>query len=341
MSVLRELHGEEHRELRDGFGRIARKLRISVTDRCNFRCSFCMPSNPVWLKKEEILTYEEITRVVGILAGMGVSKVRLSGGEPLVRKDIEQLVKMIHGVPGVSSVSMTTNGALLRSKAAALKHAGLSSVTVSLHSLKSSRYDRITGTRGVFDRVLDGVAEARRVGIEVKVNCVVTRGCNDDEILDFADFAVRSGTVVRFIEYMPFDGQKPWDSTLLVSGKEVISRIKGRYELVELPREAGSTAVSYTVAGHQRPVVSTITSMTAPFCGDCDRIRLKAEGKIVPCLFSQAEYDIKTALRSGASDRDLELIIRSAFASKFAGVETLIKSGAALRNVRPMHVIGG
>ncbi|MCS7137322.1 MAG: GTP 3',8-cyclase MoaA [Candidatus Caldarchaeum sp.] len=329
-------------QLVDGFGRAARKLRLSVTDRCNFRCDFCMPLHPVWMPHSEILTYEEIARVVKILVSMGVSKIRLSGGEPLMRRDIERGVKMIREVPGVESISITTNGYFLAEKAEALKRAGLDSVTVSLHSLKPERFEEIVGRKDVFSKVLAGLEKARDVGLQpVKINCVVTKGCNDDEILDFVELGRQSGMVIRFIEYMPFDGRHMWSTEKLVSGKEIIARIEERYRLERLPREAGSTSVAYRFADGSKGMVNVITSMTEPFCGDCDRIRLSADGKIVPCLFSRDEYDVKKLLRGGGSDEEIADFIRRAFAKKFAGVETMIKTGRVQPLIRPMHTIGG
>ncbi|MEM0478173.1 MAG: GTP 3',8-cyclase MoaA [Candidatus Caldarchaeum sp.] len=326
----------------DGFGRVARKLRLSVTDRCNFRCDFCMPLHPIWIPHKEILTYEEMARVVRILVSMNVTKVRLSGGEPLMRRDLEKGVKLISGIPGVETISMTTNGYFLAEKTAQLREAGLQSVTVSLHSLKPERFEEIVGRKDVFSKVLDGLREARRVGLHpVKINCVVTRGCNDDEILDFVELSRQSGFSIRFIEYMPFDGRHLWDVSRLVPGSEIIEKIREKYRLVELPREPGSTAVVYEYADGADGNVAVITSMTKPFCGDCDRIRLTADGKIVPCLFSRDEYDVKKLLRGGASDEEIALFIRESFRKKFAGVETLIKAKGFVPHVRPMHTIGG
>ena len=326
----------------DSFGRYASKLRISVTDRCNFSCDFCMPKNPVWLPSNEVLTYEEIARVTAILARMGVEKVRISGGEPLVRKDIELLVGMLRGIRGIKSLGMTTNGALLKGKAGALKENGLRSVTVSLHSLKPELYDQITGTHDMYWRVMEGLEEAERVGLSpVKVNCVVTRGCNEGEILDFARMAHDGNRVVRFIEYMPFDGTKSWDMSRVVPGREIIETISKRYPLVPLEREHGATATHYAFEDGSRGEVGTITSMTKPFCGDCDRIRLKANGNIVPCLFSVAEYNLKGLLRGGASNEEVEAFIRRSFWSKFEGVESLMNNQVEIRHIRPMHTIGG
>ena len=328
--------------LSDSFGRLAGKLRVSVTDRCNFRCDFCMPEAPAFLDQSEVLTFEEVTRVTAVLATMGVAKVRVSGGEPRVRRDVERLVGMLSRVRGIKSVSMTTNGALLKGKAAALKSSGLKGVTVSLHSLRPELYDEITGTKDMFSRVMEGIAEAERVGLgPVKVNCVVTRGCNEGEILDFARMAHDSGRVVRFIEYMPFDGTKFWDTGMVVPGSEIVAAISARYPLEPLAGERGSTSTNYRFADGSEGTIGTITSMSRPFCGDCDRIRLKANGNIVPCLFSVAEYDLKHLLRGGASDEELESAMRRAFSQKFEGVGSLMENKVEVRHIRPMYTIGG
>jgi len=326
--------------LSDSFGRVARKLRISVTDRCNFRCQFCMPKTPVWLPRSEILTYEEISRISSILAKMGVEKIRLSGGEPLMRRDIERLVGMLSKVPGIRSLSMTTNGFLLTEKAAALKKAGLQSVTVSLHSLKPERFSEITGG-GVYDVVAAGIKAAKKNGFSpLKINSVIIRGCNDDEIADLASLARAGDITVRFIEYMPFDGQHMWGMEKVVSGKEIIEKIRERYELVKVPRESGSTAEVYRFADGPG-MIGVITSITEPFCSDCDRVRLSADGKIVPCLFDKTGFDMMPLLRDGASDEALFSFIRDAVSRKAPGVETLLKNYHGLEHVRPMHTIGG
>jgi cyclic pyranopterin phosphate synthase len=328
--------------LQDKFGRVARKLRISVTDRCNFRCDFCMPVNPVWLPKSEILTYEEIARIACILARMGVTKIRLSGGEPLMRRDLDILVAMLREIPEVKTIAMTTNGFYLAEMAERLKRAGLDSVTISLHSLKPERYEEVVGRKGVFERVMEGLKVAREVGLNpVKVNVVVTRGCNDDEILDFAELARKSNLTVRFIEYMPFDGRKLWRPELLVPGEEIVRTIESVYPLTPLPREQGSTAQVYRFADGIGGEIGIITSMTSPFCGDCDRIRLTADGKIVPCMFSRDEYDVKSLLRSGATDEEIAGFIRDAFYRKFEGVESLLREQKVIAHVRPMYQLGG
>lgn len=328
--------------LKDRFGRVARKLRISVTDRCNFRCHFCMPLKPVWLPKSEILTYEEIARVARILAQMGVTKIRLSGGEPLMRRDLDKLVTMLRQIPEIKTVAVTTNGFYLSEMAERLKRAGLDSVTVSLHSLKPERYEEIVGRKEVFERVVDGLRIAQEVGLNpVKVNVVIVRGCNDDEIVDFAKLARETGLIVRFIEYMPFDGRKLWNPELLVPGDEILRTIEKLYKLVPLPRKHGSTAQEYRFADGIGGEIGVITSMTSPFCSDCDRIRLTSDGKIIPCMFSKDEYDVKSLLRGGASDGEIASFIRQAFWKKFAGVESLLKEQKIVAHVRPMYKFGG
>jgi len=326
----------------DRFGRAARKLRISVTDRCNFRCNFCMPKNPVWLDRRELLTFDEIARLARIFARMGVTKIRLTGGEPLVRHGIEKLVAILTSVEGIESVSMTTNGYFLEEMAAKLKEAGLKGVTVSLHSLKPERYEEIIGVRGVFEKVVRGIRRAIDVGLwPVKVNVVVTRGCNDDEILDFAELARRTGISVRFIEYMPFDGERLWRPELVVSGEEILRAIEEKYELVPLEREPGSTSLNFRFADGVPGTIGVITSITRPFCSDCDRVRLTADGKLVPCLFSKVEYDLKPLVRGGASDEEIEAFIRSAFWNKFEGVESLLRKQKIPSHIRAMYTIGG
>lgn len=326
--------------LSDSFGRVSRKLRISVTDRCNFRCQFCMPITPVWLPRSQILTYEEIHRVASLFAQMGVRRIRLSGGEPLMRQDIEKLVEMLAKIPRVESLSMTTNGFLLAEKAAALKTAGLKGVTVSLHSLKPERFSEITGG-GVLHKVTEGIRVAKENGFKpLKVNAVIMRGCNDDEIADLASLAREGDVTVRFIEYMPFDGQQLWGMEKVVSGKEIVEKIREQYELDVVPRETGSTAQIYRFRDGPGEI-GVITSITEPFCSDCDRIRLSADGKIVPCLFDKTGFDLRPLLRTGATDEAISNFIQQSVFQKAPGVETLLKRFNKLEHVRPMHTIGG
>jgi len=326
--------------LTDSFGRAARKLRISVTDRCNFRCQFCMPTHPVWLPHSEILTFEEIHRVASLFVGVGVENIRLSGGEPLMRRDIEQLVELLAGIPNLHGLSMTTNGFLLAEKASILRRAGLKGITVSLHSLKPERFTQITGG-GPFEKVIEGIRAAKSSGFRpLKINAVIIRGCNDDEVADLASLAVEGDVTVRFIEYMPFDGERHWGMDKVVSGKEIVEMIRERFELVPTPRPAGSTAQLYDFEDGKGQV-GIITSITQPFCSDCDRIRLSADGKIVPCLFDKAGFDLRPLLRTGASDEVILNFMREAVRQKAPGVETLLKEYQQLEHIRPMHTIGG
>ncbi len=299
-----------------------------------------MPKIPVWLPRSEILTFEEIHRITSSFAKMGVGNIRLSGGEPLMRKDIEKLVKMLAEVRGIQSVNVTTNGFALAEKAAALKKAGLNGVTVSLHSLKPERFSEITGSEP-FDKVLAGIKTAKEIGFTpLKINTVIMRRCNEDEIVDLASLAVSGDITVRFIEYMPFDGERMWENEKVVSGREIIERIREHYEIIPLPREKGSTANLYRFAKGPGQI-GLITSITEPFCSDCDRIRISADGRIVPCLFDKTAFDLKPLLRSGASDKKLSDFIRNAVTKKAPGVETLLKKINKLEHVRPMHTIGG
>ena len=324
----------------DSFGRIPRKLRVSVTDRCNLRCGFCMPKSPAWMPSDEILTYEEIRRVISVCAKMGVEKIRLSGGEPLMRRDLDRLVRMLREVPGISFIGMTTNGHMFPQQASALKQAGLDGVTISLQSLKPDRYSEITGG-GKLERVMAGIKAAEENGFKpIKINSVIVRGFNDDEILDLASVAFNNDITVRFIEFMPFDGQHNWSMEKVVSGNEIIERIRRRYKILSLPREPSSTARIYKFV-HGRGELGIITSVTEPFCSDCDRIRLSADGKMFTCLFDRSTYDLKPLLRGGASDEELSNAIRDAVSRKGPGVQELLKQCNTLEHVRPMHTIGG
>jgi cyclic pyranopterin phosphate synthase len=299
-----------------------------------------MPKTPVWLPRSDILTYEEIRRVTALLVKSGVTKIRLSGGEPLMRRDIEKLVALLSRINGIHSLSMTTNGFLLAEKATALKEAGLNGLTVSLHSLKPERFSEITGG-GPLDRVLTGIKAAKANGFNpLKINAVIIRGCNEDEITDLASLASSEDITVRFVEYMPFDGQRLWGMEKVFSGKEIIGNLREHYELELMPRESGSTAQIYKM-GDGLGRIGIITSITQPFCDDCDRIRLSADGKIVPCLFDKTGFDLRPLLRGGGTDQELQDFITSAFQRKAAGVETLLKKYKTLEHVRPMHTIGG
>ena len=305
--------------LKDSYGRAIRDLRVSVTDRCNFRCFYCLPhgSPEETAPKEALLTYEEITAAVEVFAALGVEKVRLTGGEPMLRRDIETLVAKLARVPGVRDLALTTNGFNLAERAAGLKAAGLDRVTVSLDSLKRAAFTEMTGV-DMLTRVLEGIRAAQRVGLSpVKVNAVVVRGHNDGEVADFAAFAREHGVGVRFIEYMPLDSGHGWSRESVVSGAEIRQAINERFPVVARRVERGSeTATRYRFADGAPGEIGIIAPVTEPFCGACSRVRLTADGQIRTCLFSKVEHSLRDVLRSGASPAETADYVKSVVLKK-------------------------
>ena len=296
--------------LRDTYNRPVRDLRISVTDRCNFRCTYCMPLDEYeWLEKKEILSFEEITRLTNLFVHLGVEKIRLTGGEPLARRDLDKLVAKLSALPGPPDLCLTTNGSLLAEKVAALKAAGLRRINVSLDSLKPDRFRRIT-KRGDLAKVLEGLFAAQSHGLQpIKINAVIERGVNDDEILDLVAFAREHGFAIRFIEYMDVGNANNWKSDRMVAKKEILETINARFPLRKLGREKGSApSVDYQFLDGSGDI-GVIASVTEPFCSTCTRARLTADGRLVTCLFSQQGYDLKTLMRSGATDAELLEVI--------------------------------
>jgi cyclic pyranopterin phosphate synthase len=286
---------------------------VSVTDRCNFRCQYCMPAEGLpWLDREEILTFEEIERVVRLLAGMGVTDVRLTGGEPLVRRDFPTLLGLLAGVPGIQDLSLTTNGYLLERYAAALVEAGLRRVNVSIDSLQRDRFFQLT-RRDSLPQVLRGLeAIARFPQVHpIKVNAVALRGFTEEEALPFAEFARSTSFQVRFIEFMPLDGDHAWTADKVLTGEEIRQIVHAVHPLEEVPREAHATARVFRFADG-RGELGFVNPVSEPFCADCNRIRLTAEGKLRTCLFSLHETDLREPLRTGASDAELEKVMRNA-----------------------------
>jgi cyclic pyranopterin phosphate synthase len=294
--------------LLDALNRPVKDLRISVTDRCNFRCTYCMPFDEYdeWIDRRELLTYEEITRVAAIFLELGVEKIRLTGGEPLVRKDLDHLIARLSTLNSIRDLCLTTNGALLVEKSSALKAAGLKRINVSLDSLDPEKFKRIT-QRGNLQAVLDGLDAAKRAGFErIKINAVIERGVNDDEMLPLAEFARANRFSVRFIEFMDVGNSNGWTFDKVVPKKEIIEKIGARYPLAQVGRAGGSApSLDYRFEDGAGDI-GVIASVTEPFCGDCTRARLTADGKIVTCLFSQTGHDIKSLLRGGASDAELK-----------------------------------
>jgi GTP 3',8-cyclase len=297
----------------DGHGRRISDLRVSVTDRCNFRCQYCMPAEGMpWLERSEILSFEEIERLVRLLVGIGIEDVRLTGGEPLVRRQFPLLVSMLSRIEGLRDLSLTTNGYLLDRDAAALVEAGIQRVNVSIDSLQRDRFFQIT-RRDALPRVLrglDAIAAFPEVH-PIKVNAVAMRGFTEAEALRFAEFARSSAFQVRFIEFMPLDGDHAWTPDAVLSGEELRAIIEAVHPLEELPREPSATARVFRFADGKGEI-GFINPVSEPFCADCNRIRLTAEGKLRTCLFSMHETDLRDPLRTGADDADLERIVREA-----------------------------
>jgi GTP 3',8-cyclase len=325
--------------LLDTFGRVADDLRISVTDRCNFRCTYCMPAEGLpWLPREEVLTFEEITRLVGIFARLGVKEVKLTGGEPTVRREVEKLVAVIRAAQPDLSISMTTNGLLLDRLAGPLAAAGLDRVTVSCDSLMQHRFAEMT-RRDALDKVLAGMRAAEEAGlVPIKLNCVVIAGTNEDEVVDFARFARDTGYEVRFIEYMPLDAEQRWERDKVVPGAQVLEAIDRVFPLIA-ETEGHDPATTYRFADGAPGGVGVIASVTEPFCDTCNRLRLTADGQLRACLFAMYETDLRGPLRAGASEEELESLIRRNVWAKWEGHK--INHPDFERPARSMSMIGG
>jgi GTP 3',8-cyclase len=296
----------------DALNRPIKDLRISVTDRCNFRCSYCMPLDEYdWIHKKEILTFEEISRLATLFVRLGVEKIRLTGGEPLVRQNLDRLVAKLSSIGGLKDLCLTTNGALLAEKVAALKTSGLKRVNISVDSLSPEKFRRMT-KRGDLSKVLEGIFAAKQHGLDpIKLNAVIEKGLNEDDILSLVEFSRDNGFALRFIEYMDVGNSNDWTSGKLVSKKEIIEKIHAQYPLKEVGRAGGSApSVDYEFIDG-RGDVGVIASVTEPFCSSCTRVRLTADGKIVTCLFSGIGHDVKGLLRGGATDEEISKFIVS------------------------------
>jgi GTP 3',8-cyclase len=326
--------------LRDGHGRLIGDLRVSVTDRCNFRCQYCMPAEGLpWLDRDEILRFEEIVRIVRLLSEMGVHDVRLTGGEPLVRRGFPSLVGMLSSIPGVHDLSVTTNGFLLERDASALVQAGVNRFNVSVDSLQRDRFYELT-RRDALPQVLRGL-EALASFPEahpIKLNAVAIRGFTEDEVIPFAEFARSTAYEVRFIEFMPLDGDHAWSADQVLTGREIRHLVTEIYPLEPVPREPHATARVYRFAdGHGQ--LGFINPVSEPFCADCNRIRLTADGRLRTCLFSLNETDLRGPMRAGADDRELEGIIRNAVWRK--ELKHHVGEPGFIQPVRTMSAIGG
>ena len=326
--------------LHDSHGRAITDLRVSVTDRCNFRCQYCMPAEGLeWLEPSGVLGFGEIERIVRLLVEMGVDSVRLTGGEPLVRRGLPDLIARLAAIDGLADVSLTTNGYLLERDAGALARAGLERVNVSIDSLQRDRFFQLT-RRDALPRVLRGLeAVAAQPGIaRVKVNALAIRGFTEEEVLPFCEFARRSGFQIRFIEFMPLDADRAWSPDRVLTGEETRAIIESRFELEELPREPSATARVFGFAdGHGE--IGLVSPVSEPFCADCNRIRLTADGRLRTCLFSLRETDLRDPLRDGASDDELADLIRSAVRRK--ELKHRVNEPGFVQPERTMSAIGG
>ncbi|MGI8715546.1 MAG: GTP 3',8-cyclase MoaA [Solirubrobacteraceae bacterium] len=326
--------------LHDGHGRQIGDLRVSVTDRCNFRCQYCMPAEGLpWLERAEILTFEEIARLVGIFAAMGVGDVRLTGGEPLVRRDFPTLAGMLAKIDGVDDLSVTTNGFLLARDAERLVRAGVDRFNVSVDSLQRDRFYELT-RRDALEQVLHGleVLGSFPEAHPIKINAVAMRNFTEQEVLPFARLARETPYEVRFIEFMPLDADRAWTPSQVLNGEEIRAAIEEVYPLVPEPREPSATARIYRFAdGEGR--IGFINPVSEPFCADCNRVRLTADGRLRTCLFSLNETDLRSPMRDGADDDTLEQIIRDAVWRK--ELKHHVGERGFIQPARSMSAIGG
>jgi cyclic pyranopterin phosphate synthase len=323
----------------DTFGRVADDLRISVTDRCNFRCTYCMPAEGLaWLPKTEILTFEELTRLLAIFVGLGVRSLKVTGGEPTVRADLPTLVRMFREVGPELDISMTTNGVLLDRLAGPLAEAGMDRVTVSCDSLMRHRFEEMT-RRDALDRVLAGIVAAKQAGlVPIKINCVVIGGQNEGEVVEFARWSRETGYAVRFIEYMPLDAQHEWERAKVVPSASVLEAIDAVFPLIQEGPDH-EPATSFRFADGAPGGIGVIASVTEPFCDSCNRLRVTAEGQVRACLFALDETDLRGPMRAGASDDDLVDLIRGNVWRKWSGHR--INHPDFVQPERSMSSIGG
>jgi cyclic pyranopterin phosphate synthase len=305
--------------LNDKFGRRITDVRISVTDRCNFRCVYCRSADPEnYRPEDELLNWDELVRVARALRGLGLEKVRVTGGEPMVRPGIVDFVSRLREL-GFRDLSMTTNGQMLAESCERLVAAGLHRINISLDSLNAEKFERVTRTRR-FQSVMDGIHAAQASRLRpVKVNAVLVRGLNDDEVEAFAELARRTGIVMRFIEFMPLDADRHWSREAVVPAAEVRRRIEARWPLVQIPHDVSETARKFRFADASPGEIGLIAPVTEPFCGHCSRIRITADGKLRTCLFSQQDHDLRPLVRNGASDTDLAKFIEQRVMEKEEG----------------------
>jgi cyclic pyranopterin phosphate synthase len=328
--------------LADTFGRVHRDLRISLTDRCSLRCTYCMPEQGnEWLARQSILGLDEIVRVARVAAAAGITTFRLTGGEPLLRRDIVDVVRALAAIEspdGPVQIAMTTNGIRLPELLPDLIDAGLARLNISIDTLDRERFAALT-RRDRLDDVLEAIAAAAASGLRpLKLNAVAMRGVNDDELVDLVAFAMAHGAQMRFIEQMPLDAGHTWDRASMVTREEIVDALSARWDLTPVPGRGGAPAERWTIDGGPH-TVGVIASVTAPFCGDCDRLRLTADGQLRNCLFSTTEYDLVPILRGDGTDADVDRMLRSCVHGKLAG--HAIDDPSFLQPARGMNAIGG
>lgn len=333
--------------LTDTFSRPLRDIRISVTDRCNFRCRYCMPAEVFgegysFLPKDNILSLEEITKLARVFCGLGVEKIRLTGGEPLLRRGLHELVAMLSEIPGERDLAMTTNGTALSRNAKKLKAAGLDRVTISMDALDPKVFAHMNGIGATPERVIDGIDAALEHGLGVKVNSVVQKGVNEDQVLPLAEFARERGVTLRFIEFMDTGNTNGWKLDQMVPYTEMVQTLHQHFPLEAMePTHVGETARRFRYKDFPNQEIGFITSVSKPFCADCNRIRLSADGSLFTCLFASQGHDIKTALRDGASDEELTKIISAVWGARDDRYSEL-RSQIGGTQIKPeMSYIGG
>jgi len=333
--MLREL------PLIDSFGRVHNNLRISVTDRCNIRCFYCMPADHVqFMDRKDLLTFEEIERFVRAVVPLGINKLRLTGGEPLVRRDLHRLVERLVRIEGIEDIGMTTNGILLGEQARPLFDAGLRRLNVSLDALSPEKFREITRRDG-YEKVIEGIDAAKRAGFEsIKINAVAIRGLTEEEVVPFGRFARETGCEVRFIEYMPLDADAAWERDKVLFADEMLSLLsEGIGPLRPAPDQPAHAPASDFVFDDGIGRIGFISSISRPFCGSCNRARITADGKFRNCLFSLDETDVRSILRGQGTDEDLRTAVRASIAAKWEGHE--INTARFVQPTRAMHSIGG
>lgn len=324
----------------DSFGRVHNNLRISVTDRCNLRCVYCMPEQVEFMPRERLLSFEEIARFVAIVAPLGIDKIRLTGGEPLLRKDLHALVRMLKSVEGVADIGMTTNGMLLAPVAGRLRDAGLERINISLDTLDPERFERLARRKGL-DDAIEGILAAKAAGFSpIKINAVIIRGFNEQDVAPLGRFAREHGLEMRFIEYMPLDAGHLWEREKVVFADEILDTLAREVgPLAPVPdQDPRAPALDYAyLDGGGR--VGLISSVSRPFCGSCNRLRLTSDGKVRNCLFALDETDVRGLLRSGAPEEDVARAVAASVSAKWEGHE--INTARFIQPDRPMYSIGG